>query len=159
MPIYTSVCSGKQVLKLNVESFDRVKLSRLNFKYCKPTNIWANFPSNWCRCSPWWSPCSWIHWFNEYRVWISCEYGQYVWIWYEYRVLMCCLFTLSLRDVDRINTQVRLLTSLNRFAGRVNSELLASMIGELFHGNFHGSIQYMMSKHFLKCHTFCLFPE
>jgi len=37
------------------------------------------------------------------------------------------LFRLSVRHVGRMNTQVRLLNSLVRLAGRVNSELVGSM--------------------------------
>ena len=46
----------------------------------------------------------------------------------EYRESMCCLFRLSIRHIGRMNAQVRLLNALFRFAGRVNSDLVGSML-------------------------------
>ena len=48
-------------------------------------------------------------------------------------------------------TQARLLNSLVRLAGRVNNPRTLC--------NFHNSVQYTKSKHFLKRLTFFLFPE
>ena len=79
---------------------------------CKPTNIWANFWNDWCRCFPWLTP-----WFvNTLIQWIS-----------SVKVALNFLFRLSVSHVGRMNTQFWLLNSLVRFAGWVNSELVASM--------------------------------
>lgn len=73
------------------------------------------------------------------------------------------MFRLSVTHVGRMNTQVRLLNSLVRLAGKVNGELVGSlrnmrrMIRELYAVFTVYLIQHTKLKH-LKCLTFCLFP-
>ena len=71
------------------------------------------------------------------------------------------LFRLNVGHMGRMNTQVRLLNSLVRFEGRVNSELVRNtewMIREPGLCNFHSSTNYTKSKHIVKCLTFFSFP-
>jgi len=110
---------------LNCDSFDRVKLLRLKYLRLQTNKYLSEF-LKWL-VSMFTVMDSLIF---EYAgsMNIVCEYRvNIVWISYEYRESMCCLFRLRIRRIGQMNTQVRLLNLLFRFTGRVNSELVGSM--------------------------------
>ena len=101
---------------LNWKSFDRVKLSRLKY-----LQVQSNKYFNLSQFLKWLVSMfsvmdSLILEYTDSIQWISCV-----------KVASNLLFRLSDRNVDPMNTQVRLLNSLVRLGGRVNSELVVSM--------------------------------
>ena len=81
---------------------------------------------------------------------LICEYTDTM------NIICQSCFTLLVRHVGWMNTQVWLLNSLVGLAGWVNSELVGSMRNTEQMNWTSCSIQYTMSKCLLKCLTFCL---